>query len=500
MNFLKKTMIVLSATLALWGCSDDDESTNGGISTISLSTQIIQMNKDGGDATVTVTSSGDWRLSGVSDWAHPSITSGKNGDVVTFTIDANSMDEKRTATFKFFTGSSVIPLQVESEASYIMNLLSDAKSSISKDVNSVKIELNTNIADLAISYSNEGEKWLSFDKRVDFGGKTILIFNATKNDTYKNRSTTITLSSPLTTKPVIVDLTQKQTDAIIPETSTFTNDLAARTISFKLRYNTEYTITIPQGQGWITDQTTSEPQIGDDGLSTVTLTYKLKEATITRKGTIHIAATTSSLTSDVVVFQKDPNAVPIEIPDNILRSTCISNGWVLPVTDNKCIILEAGLEATTFSNTSYYNKIADLTGIENFPNLTSLSLGYCDNMKKLDISKLHKVSSLSFNSTKKCEEYNLGDNPITQFSVGGLYAYLSTENIKIISSKVTSIDLSLIEWYVDMDKVTSIDVSECPALNILNINRSNKVKTLYLKQGQTIPNLIKNEATAIVYK
>ena len=57
MKLFKNLMIVLSASLLLWGCSDDDESINSGNSTISLSTNILQVDKNGGDATVTVTSS-----------------------------------------------------------------------------------------------------------------------------------------------------------------------------------------------------------------------------------------------------------------------------------------------------------------------------------------------------------------------------------------------------------------------------------------------------------
>lgn len=50
MNLKNKLMIALSATLMLWSCSDDDESTNSDIATISLSTDIIQVDKNGGDA------------------------------------------------------------------------------------------------------------------------------------------------------------------------------------------------------------------------------------------------------------------------------------------------------------------------------------------------------------------------------------------------------------------------------------------------------------------
>lgn len=190
----------------------------------------------------------------------------------------------------------------------------------------------------------------------------------------------------------------------------------------------------------------------------------------------------------------------MEIPDAVLRALCISNGWALPIDDTKCIILEEGLNATSFSNTSYPNQIKDLTGIEYFPNLTSLRLGYCSNMKKLDISGLHKVSSLTFNSPTICEEYNLGDNPITSFNAGGSYVYSEAESLKVISSKLESLDLSLVSWYASYDYVTSIDASECPALTNLNANRSSKIKTLYLKTGQVIPKLTKNDATTIVYK
>ena len=498
MDFLKNIMITLLAATMLWSCSDNDESINGGETSISLSTNTIQADKNGGNITVTVTSSGDWRLAGVCDWAHPSVTSGKDGDVVTFTIDPNTLDEKRTATFKFFTGSAVAPLQVEILPDYIIDLLSDDNLSISKEENTIQIQLNTNIAEPVITYSEGGEEWLAFDKRSDFGGKVTLSFKAAKNVTYKERSATITISSPLVTNPVNVN--QKRTEAIIPETDVLMYDLSARTISFKVRYNVEYTASIAQGGEWITEQSVSQPQLGDDGLTTVTLTYNLSGATNTRGGIVRITNTNNTITSDIAVVQKDLDVELVNIPDQNLRTLVVKNNWALSIAGSQCIILEAGLNATSLSNSSYSSQLTDLTGIENFPNLTSLSLGYCTNMKKLDISGLHKVESLSFSNARYCEEYNLGDNPIYNFNAGGTYAYSYAESLKISSSKLESLDLSIISWYADYDNVTSIDVSECSMLTTLNANRSDKVKTLYLKKGQEISNLTKNDATTIVYK
>jgi len=501
MNCLKKFMIVLSATLALWGCSDDEESTNGSNATISLSTHVIQMDRNGGDATVTVTSSGDWRLSGLSDWAHPSATSGKSGDVVTFAIDANKLDEKRTAAFKFFTGAAVASLQIESEYAYTMDLLSDESMLISKEKSAVTVELKTNIADPVITYSDNGDEWLAFDQRNDFGGKTYLVFTAAENKAYKSRSAMITISSPLTAEPVNVQLTQQQTDALIVESNTLIYDLAARTISFDIQSNIEYKTSISSGEQWITEQSVSKPQAGNDGLSTATVTYKLAEASVSRGGTIRIAATGSRLSKEVSVIQKDPNAQTVNIPDKALREACLYNGWIIYIEEeSRYIILEDGVNATSFE---YYDwpGIEDLTGIENFTNLTSIELGYCEDMEKVDISGLHNISSLTLEEMYNCEEYNLGDNPITRFDAGGKYSYSERESLKIIGSKVEHIDLGLASGSTTRrDCVTSIDVSECPALTTLNASRTNKVETLYLKTGQNIPNLTKNEATTIVYK
>ena len=507
MNLLNKLMIVLSVAFLLWSCSDsNDERSIDDISTISLSTDVLQKDKDGGDATVTVTSSGDWRLSGICDWAHPSATSGKNGDVVTFTIDPNPLGETRVGVFKFFTGSSVTLLKVESGFTFILDLLTDDNLNLSESANIVKIELDTNIADLNdITFSDGGEQWLAFSSRSDFGGKSTFLFNASKNETFKNRSTTITVKSPLVTETVTVNVNQKQTDAIIIEKNMFLYDLAARTISFDIKANVEYEFSITKGNDWITNPSTSKPQVGDDGLSTKTFTCQLAEAPDARKGAIRIAQTGNAISKDITIMQKDENAKLIEIPDYALRTNCENKGFILQVEGIQCILLKAGVNATELTN-SLNSDIYDLAGIENFPNLTSLNLGYLG-VEEMDISGLHKVSSLTWDyyNARDCGVYNFGDNPITHFGVKDMnddddfyYSYSYADNFKFISSKLESLDLRT--YYSSRDYVTSIDVSECPALTTLNADRSKYIKTLYLKTGQEIPNLIKNSATTIVYK
>ena len=47
MKFLNVLLITLFATTLFWGCSDDDDSTAGVNSSISLSTGIVQVDKKG---------------------------------------------------------------------------------------------------------------------------------------------------------------------------------------------------------------------------------------------------------------------------------------------------------------------------------------------------------------------------------------------------------------------------------------------------------------------
>ena len=54
---------------------------------------------------ITVTSSGDWTLTGEYAWVTPSAVSGKNADKVTFSVSANLTGKNRTASFTFRVGS-----------------------------------------------------------------------------------------------------------------------------------------------------------------------------------------------------------------------------------------------------------------------------------------------------------------------------------------------------------------------------------------------------------
>lgn len=494
MKHIKHITLLLVAALALFSCSDDDDNVldnQGGA--ISLSASALQVENAGGTATVTVTSSGPWRLAGVSDWAHPSATEGKSGDQITFTIDPNNGQETRTATFKFFTGSAVAPLIVESASGYDMQLASDPAVIVSNDGGEISIQYTGNVREPEIDLGQAAD-WLALKEQTEFIGKHILILTVKPNATYLSRSGAVTISSPLTQEPIKVDVTQNPTPHLA-----FDGDakgmytLDATSSSIKLRTNLEVTATTEAD--WITNIAKTETAPDATGLKTVTISFNAAAATAVRGGTITIEGGGLNLTYTVV--QKDPATQVVVIPDEDLRGLLSEAGYIIDLGGGACVVTEAGQNATSIkTNWSYY--VADFTGIGCLPNLTSISTYVDSSLRVVDLSGLHKLTSLSLSGSSYYYEINLGDNPFTTFKWPGYYSYATS--LKLTSSRIETADFTLgSSWYGNYDKVTSIDASGCTALKTVKAKRSDKIAKLYLKQGLTV-SVDKNDNTEVIYK
>ena len=486
MNLLKRISIVLSATLFLWGCSDSDEPVNEMNDSLSLSTNEIKINGLGGEVAVTVTSSDDWRLAGTYDWAHPSATSGKSGDQVTFTIDPNSLDEIRTATFKFFIGSTVVPLQVECSPVYAVDLLTEQKIDLPRKKSDVSIKFESNVSDLTITYSDDSKEWLTLEKQSEFIGKTTLLFSVAENETYKIRSADVTLESPLLDEPIVVNITQACVPyfTITPSETSQKYDLSEQTISFTVESNLEYTPSIVSGAEWITNQTISKQQTDDRGITTSTLSYKLLAASNARVGSVHVENCLKN--AEISIVQADPNTPVASISNSVIAEYAETSGWLVRLAGNEGIITEAGMKATEFTCTK---TIDNLNGLEYFPNLTTIQIKGSSSLQKVDISKLHKVTSLTITNTATIymKEFNFGDNPITSFDLlSARYFGSGCEDLVFISDNLQAINMKV--QRPGSDYVERIDLTQCPVLHTFKFN-GEYVETLYLKPDQTIPNL-----------
>lgn len=184
-------------------------------------------------------------------------------------------------------------------------------------------------------------------------------------------------------------------------------------ILFTMRTNIEYVAEITEGKEWLEEPQVSEPQTGEDGLSTYTITINVPEAQAARVGKVNIKAKSERRDNEITIIQKSKSDRLVELSDDVAE-TALDNDWVMQVGE-QYLVLEAGLNATTFES---WESISDLTGIENFPNLESLKFSCGRYMSQIDISGLHKVKELKTDGTEDIEVFNFGDNPITSFNLG----------------------------------------------------------------------------------
>ena len=121
---MKKTLSMLAIMSAvLVSCTKSEINEDNGnpqdepVYEISISSKDLTFGAEGGDQSVTVTSSEDWYLDGESDWCKVSTSYGSNGDKVTFSADPyENTNEERTATFTFYCGDKDVELVVTQEA------------------------------------------------------------------------------------------------------------------------------------------------------------------------------------------------------------------------------------------------------------------------------------------------------------------------------------------------------------------------------------------------
>ncbi|OUQ54294.1 hypothetical protein B5E60_02945 [Alistipes sp. An116] len=514
---MKKIFMAFAAwACVLSGCSDDDNAQTAPevVDSINISTETISAGPEGADdCAVVVTSSADWRLTGHCDWAEPSAVAGKSGDEVVFTIEPNETGVRREATFKFFTGSVIVPLKVISEPTYVLELLSKKAETFKTNSSTYQVILNTNVPelshDIVFEDAEEGaEPWITYIERREGYGKTTLNFAIAENKGYMARKARLTIDSEETETPIEITFEQSMVEYcnVVAEDA-YSFDLTERTFKIRIETSVEYEFEQGKRSDWIT---AGEPELISDekGLRTEELTIHLDAAESSRKGTFQIRQKDQiwgDPLAEITVQQRDPNAVYADIEDDNFRTWLLDYEWIEEEEDGLYVVTKTGKTETTIENNkpNRYYKWESLKGIEAFPQIEEIHVNK-HNFKTLDISMLYKVRVLECEQNSQLSTIILGQNPISEFSVytGDTIDDYDFTVLTISGEKVETIDVGLEDPDYDgpYDDLETLDVSGCPALKTLNCIRGDKLTKLILKQGQAIPNLKKKDTTIIEYK
>ena len=105
---IAKWFLIAASALVFCGACDDDENIDPAPvpDRISINPNKSTIGSKGGDASVLVTSTGEWTLTGDdNDFVIPSAMKGKDGDIVKFTVKANDREEDQTFNYTFACGS-----------------------------------------------------------------------------------------------------------------------------------------------------------------------------------------------------------------------------------------------------------------------------------------------------------------------------------------------------------------------------------------------------------
>ena len=505
------------AMVLLWSCQEKDNLGVAASGEVAIAGDVVDgqilVGPEGGEFTVGVTSSEGWRVAGLADWVTVSSEAGNSGQSVTFTVLPNDKEVARTATFKIFSADAVEAVTIMQSPLYTISLVSESEVSLSSDASQITVSLLSNVEDLEVDFDG-AEEWIKLTNVADAFGKKLVQFDVVRSSEFKAREAVLTIGSSVTDEVATVAVTQAQRDtAFVVGEQRIVKGLDALSLNLVLKSNVDVTYSLPS---WLIGTIGEPSEMDETGLRSQTVTLSAEACGGSRAATISFKKS-STVVGSLFVKQQNPNPVFTTIPDENLRYYLESNGWIVVEEGSKCELIEAGISGTslvigsTSASKSSADPIKSIEGVENFPNLESLTLGSVQ-VAKVDVSNFPKLNTLRLINMNYITEINTGSRPITSLTNEfGTYTYTTVKEIVVKGENIESINFNVIDnYYVDYEGYygyfESFDVTECPKLTTLKVKRSNSwgessLKYIYMTAAQAASvEVEKLDKTEIVVK
>lgn len=290
---MKKFLFLAAALLAFAGCKEKEVQPDPQpqVDEISVSPTDRTVGGEGGEVSVTVTSTADWTLASKGnakyDWVTASKSSGKTGDKVVFTVDPNT-DEEKVAEFVFSCGEAEASFKLTSTPQEVIIPTIEVTSAdpveVGAEAGTFQVTLNVSETVTAAELTAETADWITFESASagSTAGTAVMNFSYTENTEQEAREATVTISYPNADSETV---TVKQAAAEAPEepeielTSPMAVEVEAAAGTVAVTFNISSNVVVSNFEGsadqnWIRFSSSSQDVSG-----TAVVTFKYDENT-----------------------------------------------------------------------------------------------------------------------------------------------------------------------------------------------------------------------------
>lgn len=252
---MKKTLYIAAALLALAGCKEKTTQETPEIDKISIAPETATFSKDGGVQEVIVTSSGEWTLTTEEtyDWISANVSTGVDGDVVSFEAKENYTGEELTAVYTFKCGKAETKFTAISrsgEATFL-ELTSAEEVELTSAASQVEVLFSTNLNYRSLKAEIPADAaWITHKVSLEGENNVVkMYFDVAANESAEARTATVSVSGGEGVEPVSFTVKQRPTPYITPEKAEYVIYPEGGSIAFPVESNVEYEVSVKADEG-----------------------------------------------------------------------------------------------------------------------------------------------------------------------------------------------------------------------------------------------------------
>lgn len=482
--------------------------------TLAVSNNSFIFGPEAGASDFLITSNTAWSISSNQSWCNISTTSGSNNETISFSITPNTSTQSRTAIININSSALSVQIIVTQEGKTEVN----STLSVSPETISVTAIEQTSFFDISSNTDwtiSSDQSWCTPAVISGNGDKTISC-SISENTQSQSKTAIITVNAGSISRKITLTQDGKEIPTLSLSHESISVTANEQMFSFDISSNTDWSIS--SDQSWCIPAITS-------GNGDKTISCSVFENIQSQIRTATLTVNVEGLSKRVIVTQSGEEIVNINIPDPNFKAYLITN---YDTNKDGEISEKEALSITRLE----CNKISinTLTGIEHLSNLSILLINE-NNIKTIDVSKNSKLTSLDCYSNQ-IETIDLSQNTnlewlridFNNLTILDISNNEKLEYISCVRNKLTELNLdknaNLKSLTCNQNRITrldlfnntklaflacqnllgeSLDISNNLLISTLICDVSN-IKMLYLKQGQFVDKIWKDDKTEIVYK